>query len=482
MLAVGIVTILGIAAKFRNEIRSRLKQLNVLRIVRIDLSEAPPTSSKMQQMELNPDFVKAWKNECPQMISLGQYLMSLRPNLTKGQALPDWLETAVQNVIARALMNHLGPKLGKAVLPLTGTSFVQDAVSNFVGKFIIHETSSTDKDRIGALPFSLIAIPGVAQLNYEIFNKPKVNISADPQVYSTSADSPIYLLRGGEVDYSPSFSEVTPPVTDNDLLVPNPFIISIHWDRAISKMEDLLVAASEPKWKSTKESNADNDDSHQDFPFVYNADSKAMAPPKPLDERLLPDLYLGWGSAQCTHTQQEILKNRLLSVLLNRLASNYYYTDEAPFQVLVDESSKTMTRPTELMQALIDMGHTVESCVRSNITTFGIALCVKEPDDSFTNIPLGVFMHNGYNDKDGNEAYACMPHSGLNVEIREGPLLRHCSIQHYIAIQGNFFVNSLMTTMRYTRYFDLNLILLFHYRSVLLELESQSRRALDARH
>lgn len=386
-LAVGAATLLVVVAKYRKAIRRRLLQLNVLRIVRVDTAEARPPNSKMKQMELNPEFVKECaQKELPNMMSLGDYLSSLRPNLATGQDLPDWLETAVQNVITRALMHHLGPKLAKALLPLTGTSFVEDAVSSLVGKFIVH--SSTEKDRVGAVPFSLIAIPGVAQLNYQI-NKPKEDISDDPQVYSTGPGSPIFLLRGGEIGFDPSFSEnVTPPATDDNLLVPNPFTISEHWDRAISKMEDLLAAAAGS--------------------LVYDAQSKAMKPPKPLDGTLLPDLHIGWGSARCTHTHQEVLKNRLLCVLMNRLASNYYYTDEAPFQVYVDESSKAMTRPTELVQALVDMGHTVESCVRSNITTFGVALCVKERDDSFTNIPLCIFMHNGYNDKDGNEATACL--------------------------------------------------------------------------
>lgn len=293
-------------------------------------------------------------------------------------------------------------------------------------------------ERRGAVPLPLSAIPGMAQLNYNI-ERSTGKITDNSEDWKTSSDSSIYLLKGGEVGFSPSFSEVvTPPVSDDDLLVPNPFIISKHWDRAITKMEDLLLSAGkETKWKSTSmDDDGEQEAQQQEGAFIYDAQSKAMKEPVLLDERLLPDLHVGWGSASCTHTHQEILKNRLLSVLLNRLASNYLYTDEAPFQVKVDESSNAMTCPTELMQALIDMGHTIESCVRSNITTFGVALCVKERDDSFTNIPLAIFMHNGYNDKDGNEAYACLPHSGLNAEIRGGPLLQHGSLQHYIAIEG----------------------------------------------
>jgi len=433
-LVVGALTILAVVIKYRKEIRSQLNQLNLLRMVRMDTSVVA-MNPKMKHVELNPDFVKQCGQQYPKMMSLGEYLSSLRPNLTKGQKLPEWLDTAVQNAITRVLLKALGPRYGKVLLPVVlGNSFVQDADRSLVGKL---STRDDDKERLGTVPLSLSAIPGIAQLNYKL-HKPKEDISDDPKAFSTGADSPIYLFRGGEVGYSPSFSEVvTPPASGDDLLVQNPFIISKHWDRAISKMEDLLVAAGEDtKWKSTPREFSDDDQGTQAGAFVYDAQSKAMKDPVPVDEGRLPDLHLGWGSASCTHTHQEILKNRLLSVLLNRLASNYYYSDEAPFQVLVDESSKPLTQPTELMQALIDMGHTIESCVRSNITTFGIAFCLKEKDDSWTNIPLAFFLHNGFTDKEGNDAYACMPHSGLNVEIRGGPLLQHCSIQHYIAIEG----------------------------------------------
>lgn len=169
----------------------------------------------------------------------------------------------------------------------------------------------------------------------------------------------------------------------------------------------------------------------------YDPLSRAMKEPQPIDERLLPDLHLGWGSAQCTHTQRQILENRLLAVLLNKLGANYDMTappDREVFSVVL-EDGREITKPTELVEALIDMGHTVETCVRSHVTTFGVALSLKEEDESWTSVPLAVFMSNGYTDANGNEAYAYLPHSGLNFEIR-GPLLSKGSIQHFIAIDG----------------------------------------------
>lgn len=441
-IVVGVVSVLAVAiSKYRRAIKKRLDQLeDPLRIVRKKTKDKSALHPKVQQLELNPDFVKQCESpNYPKMTSLGDYLASLHP---QGD-LPEFLDTALENAITRALLKHLGKHLGKAVLPVMGTGFVQDAIRDLTATIFAHIETRAKRTKQGVVPLPIGAIPSVAQLNYQ-FKKTHGEISVNAKDWKTSSDSPIYLLRGGEVGFAPSFSEVvTPPPSDEELLVPNPFIISKHWDRAILKMEDLLVAAGDDtKWKSTPMEEDDSDDEGEQQPaFVYDANSKAMKSPVPIDERLLPDLHLGWGSALCTHTHQEILKNRLLSTLLNRLASNYFYrtyTDEPPFQVYVndDKSSKPMTRPEELIQALLDMGHEIESCVRSNITTFGIAVCCKEEDDSWTSIPLAIFMHNGFHDKDGNEVFACLPHSGLNIEIRGGPLLQHGSIQHYIAIEG----------------------------------------------
>lgn len=92
------------------KIRRRLKQLNVLRMVRLD-SNATPVNAKMKQLELNPDFIKECdQKQYPKMMSLGDYLSSLCPNLTKEQQLPDWLDTAVQNAITRVLLKRLGDR------------------------------------------------------------------------------------------------------------------------------------------------------------------------------------------------------------------------------------------------------------------------------------------------------------------------------------------------------------------------------------
>jgi hypothetical protein len=145
-----------------------------------------------------------------------------------------------------------------------------------------------------------------------------------------------------------------------------------------------------------------------------------------------------------------------LAVVLNRLAFNYArhvdgnndqngnttdgQAQRSLFSVQMESSSEAITRPSDLIQVLMDMGHTVEACVRTHPTTFGIALCVREHErgrNPWTHIPLAYFLQNGYSDEDANEAFACLPHSGLNLEISTGPVLKQgASIQHFMAIDG----------------------------------------------
>lgn len=70
-------------------------------------------------------------------------------------------------------------------------------------------------------------------------------------------------------------------------------------------------------------------------------------------------------------------------------------------------------------------------------------MCIKEKDSSYTNIPLGVFLESGYEDKYGRMAHAMLPHSGLDMTIR-GPLAGSrtdgtpstLALQHFIGIEG----------------------------------------------
>lgn len=471
--------------RYRSAIRRRIEELNdsiffgnnppkdPFRMVRVKDPGCTAEISvplKMRLVDLDPEFVESCSPEW-KLMSLGDYFASLRPGVvSKGKRLPEWVESEIQAGLAAALMRALGPSFGTAVLPVIGTGAINKQVQRVAGgvaSYLVSKTSSSSsgstrhlksaEDRSG-IPLSLFAMTYVAELNYQI-----MKASADAAASTSPSDkptetpkSPIQLLKQGEVGFKPCFNASGDRTTDTDevatienegerscVVLPNPFVLSEHWNEAIAAMERLLVQnATVCEWKSTPmEPPAESPESTRRASHVqatYDPNSKSMKPPVPVDARFLPGLHIGWGAASCTHTQREILKNRLLSVLLNRLASNYYYLDEKPFIVKIDRNSAhSISKPHEIIEPLVKMGHKVSASVRTHTTTFGVALCVKEEEeDTWTNIPLAFFLRNGYVNQDGTEAFVCLPHSGLDLDVRDGPLLQKGNIQHFMSIDG----------------------------------------------
>jgi len=206
-------------------------------------------------------------------------------------------------------------------------------------------------------------------------------------------------------------SETNPHQPD---MVPNPFHFERDWHDTINTMEGKVSERTS-----------------------YDPDSKVLKPSVPIDDRLFPDLRLGYGDALSTHTQREILQNRLLSVLLNRLSTNYlmHMKSKEEFLVIL-ENGVEIRKPEELVKAIIEMGHDVEVAVTSHITTFGMGLCVKEKDGSFTHCPLAAMVENGFSDIEDRKSYTALCHGGLNLDIKNGPLLKNVNIQHFISIDG----------------------------------------------
>lgn len=435
------------------------KPSDPFRIVRCQPEETSPKqiSKTLKWLALNPEFVDrhrdAWK-----LTSLGDYLSTLRPYLARDQELPDWIGTEIEASLAAALLKSLGPRYGAVALPGLGSGIVQNVVRRIaatVSSYMIGATDtvlSTERDR-GGTALSLAAMSYAAEANYQRLKNPQtpgreekdVDDSGESKLDDNKSTSPLDLLRLGEVGYEPTFNDAE--IRSGDLVeaqkvVPNPFIVSEHWELAIQSMEKLIIEKEQREWKSA----ASREDQEDGREYQYEPHSKALGTPKPIDERLLPDLHLGWGSAECTHTRRQILENRLLAVLLNRLAFNYHRMaldtdkerDVSPFQLQMSRDDRAvMTKPGEFVQALVDGGHSVETCVGIARTTFGLALCVKEKEgqNDWTNIPLAYFFLNGYADADENDAFVALPHGGLNLEVR-GPLLSKGSVQHYMAIEG----------------------------------------------
>lgn len=439
---VGVITIPGIyIIRYWKSVRKQLKALqesaffgksaDPFRMVRCETNlnaTAVVPNASIGLIELNPEFCQIHNKV--RMVSLGDYLSNLRPHLAH-QMLPEFVEKEIQNAMAAALIRELGPQFGAAVLPGMGTGIVQGFVHRIASMVSSHmlalSSSGSDVDR-GAVKLSLNVITSSAELNYDQDKRRRAATDTD------GPPSPLDLLRLGEVGYGKLSFDPVEIVDEPDDIFPDPFIVSKHWDLTIGSMEQRIASMEAS--------------SGVPIETRYDPESKALPPPKPIDERLLPDLHLGFGAAECTHTKRQVLKNRLFAVLLNKLASNYhaYEGDDdntgtrtnklPPFVLRMDPASQEITKPDDFLHALVAMGHSVEACVRTNITTFGVALCVKEPNDTWTNIPLAYFLENGFVAANGDVAYEALPHSGLNMEVRGGPLLEHASLQHYLAIEG----------------------------------------------
>lgn len=80
--------------------------------------------------------------------------------------------------------------------------------------------------------------------------------------------------------------------------------------------------------------------------------------------------------------------------------------------------------PYDLLEALAkDPEHEVEIGIRSLLTSFGIAFCVRDTDEELYHIPLAVPMRTGLTGVNGKDIVVPMSHAGVPVVIR-GPALQ----------------------------------------------------------
>merc|ERR1712176_1221687 len=124
-----------------------------------------------------------------------------------------------------------------------------------------------------------------------------------------------------------------------------PFVIEKDFKETVANMAKLSKD-KDSSWEP-------DDDSHYD--------------PYPINERILPDLHIGWGAARCTHTKLQCLENRLLGFLLTRLSGNFHRRAKGNTRDLFEVRwfDAVCRFPDELIQAFIDNGHTVTVCPRA---------------------------------------------------------------------------------------------------------------------
>lgn len=412
----GAVWMVRLVFKYRKAIRKRVEELEAKASkVMVRTNKTAKPSLKFQLLELNPAFVEKHKKEW-QLISLGSYMATLRPAMLPEHAeLPSLIQSELENALGSILLRYLGPRWGKVALPTIGNNFIQARLGTLAtssaGWWARHFKSSEtkvseDSDR-GTFPLSLQAMSTFADLNARTAGMAKLSVCS------------LDLMSIGEVGYNPSFNENIPNTEEK--LIPNPFVVEDHWERALLGMEELIRSQAEGE-------------------STYDPDDKSYPPPTPINNSLFPDLYLGWGDAQMTHTKREVLRNRLFCIILNRLSFNYRRaeTGDDDDNVFVLKMNDTkMTRPHEFVEALMESGHTISVCPRTALTTFGVAACVKESDGSWSNVPLAYFLQTGYEDASGQGACLGMPHGGLDLDIT-GPLVEgsRANVQFYVAIEG----------------------------------------------
>ena len=443
----GVFSLLAIL-KYRNAIQKRYRQLReeswlfgagVTMERMVDMSDEDMTATKMSSsrtsgvfqnlklMELNADFQAKCRREGHQVISLGDYMSQLRPKgLPKQISMedtPKLIQREIEAGLAAGLMKILGPNLGRALLPAVGTGAIQKKAQGLAGSiatkwFMSEEGSISESQDKGGLPIALMTLLAVSDTNAKVNSgKNPVEDASVPNLGLSAMDK----MKVGEVVKGPTFVQ---DLSDS-FLVPNDFVVSKHFSTAVAGMEAILAGHDERGEMTTtalkmaqdeviKSEHDDHDDAKaykadQTGSLEYDPEDRRVGEPVPVNPRLFPGLHLGWGDAINSHTKREVVKMRLLSVLLNKLGANYYRRSEGEpesnfFRIRMNPGDEPITTPWEFVQALQDSGHNVEVVPTSRMTTFGLALCVKEKDDSWSNIPLGVFLETGYEDKDGNMA------------------------------------------------------------------------------
>ncbi len=386
-LAFIIVPPVYFAYHYRKSIQNRLQEIehhySKVRIYRYREEIAPNRAHNIDCLELHPKFVKKFKGK-HQMMSLGSYLSTLRlPRTTNDTSSSDsaeemskFVKRELEMTLGKLLLNAFGG-YGAALLPLTGSDNVGSYLGGIASKMAAwgtkeilsnnsvndgrNNTGDVDEggdddggDDIETLPFTLVELISLLNINNTIGGRGKMS------------KTPLEFLEKGEIDmFDHNF----------DGLISNPFVMEEDFERTIKRMEDRI--------KKTDES--------------YNPHDKSIPPPQPINERVLPDLYLGCGDTCNSHTKRETLVNRLTALLFTKLSYNFYKQSKNEKDLFeVHYKGETCQHPDEFLQALINHGHSVDVCPRTQITNFGFSLCVKEKDGSWTNIPTAIMLKTGF--------------------------------------------------------------------------------------
>ena len=83
-------------------------------------------------------------------------------------------------------------------------------------------------------------------------------------------------------------------------LIPNPFVVERHFEAAILGLEDCIR-----KQSNVTDTIVSPNAEPSTTTAIYDPDDRSLPIPYPINERVLPGLYMGWGDAKCTHTKRK---------------------------------------------------------------------------------------------------------------------------------------------------------------------------------
>jgi len=483
---VGVVSLV-LYLKYQRAIRKRLQQVQDESWIfgaGVTMERAGDTDANLfpnlQFLNVNPSFVEE-NPDCP-MTSLGDYLQSLRPKqLPKNvdtKDLPTLIQRELEAGLATVLLKALGPNLGRALLPAVGVGPIQNQVQKVgVGVasrwLLSNQAVSAEHTDKASLPISILSLLALSESNAKFSSgsantdkeKKRDTEEAPPTSVKDGTQSAMLQSTLSAMDKMKVGEHVSGPTFNEDMVPTSGFILEQDFHSTIQKMEQVLRDEGDGAEMSSTElqtaqadlkDDEEDQNESEDNASLYNPNDRSMGKPIPINPRLFPDLHLGYGDAKCSHTKRQVLQMRLLAILLNRLGSNYHRIAKQDkddlFSIQLTKDGPTITNPADMIQGLMEMGHEITVVPTSRITSFGIGMCIREADDSWTSVPLGVFLESGYEDEHNNMAPAIMPHSGVRLIFGDGPLTKNLDqeyddhdpssatnpliIQHFIGIEG----------------------------------------------
>jgi hypothetical protein len=412
------------------------------------------------------------------VMSLGEYLSSLRPvGPTK------CLEKDLELLLGAAMMRVLGSQLGPALLPVlnalprmvgaaagvggvalaaaaagTGPTAREKEEELSRGHTLAEVATSSPAGVVRAIGgLSLMSMAGAADVGAAVAKARRARMIRDESDGSHGGvderggggggengnakggggggrhymSDPLAIVWRGET-HAHTFPSI-----------PSPFVLSQHWNEMVDAMVRTMGEDFVP-------------------------DEYSEATPTPVRENaLLPDLHFGTGGIRNTHTNREILANRLLCILLNRLGTNDVLDEvreengsrpSTKFGVKIDPGGELINRPDQLINGLMMSGHTVTAAAATRITTFGLALCVREDgaprkgagEDGessapsatssshpprWIQIPLGLCLRTGLQDETGRSISTFLTHGSIDLAVR-GPVIENAFLQYYHSQEG----------------------------------------------